>query len=127
MQMELVPVSKMGKLNNPHSSMRERAVISPMPFKGKMAAYTLSSSGLPAWGQMPVTPVRHGTPCTSVLMVACPTRTPATSVMALSGPVGKYPGVTPKSRIRGMFFPIHLLIALDKGYDKFGYARVYFG
>src|SRR5450759_2586809 len=44
-----------------------------------------------------VTPVR--TPAPSVT-VTCPTRTPATSVMALLAPGTKTPGATPRSRAR---------------------------
>ena len=46
---------------------------------------------------MAVTPVRIASPSISVM---CPTLTPATSVMALSGPSGSTPGVTPISRAR---------------------------
>src|SRR5262245_25328626 len=56
-------------------------------------------------GSTAVTPVRTGPspifsaplPCT---IVACPTRTPATSVMAFSGPGGNVPRTMPRSRAR---------------------------
>src|SRR4029453_256388 len=35
------------------------------------------------------------------MMVVCPTSTPATSVIALSGPVGRMPTFRPKSEARG--------------------------
>src|SRR5712692_2154250 len=47
---------------------------------------------------MAVTPVRTSSPST---IVTCPTRTPATSVMALSGPGSSTPGRIPSSRARG--------------------------
>ena len=46
---------------------------------------------------MAVTPVRTLSPST---IVVCPTRTSATSVMALSGPGEKTPGAMPTSRAR---------------------------
>ena len=49
----------------------------------------------PPWGRMAVTPVLMESPSTTV---TCPTLTPATSVMALSGPVGRTPTTTPISR-----------------------------
>src|SRR5512133_1426288 len=49
---------------------------------------------------MAVTPVRTFSPRT---MVTWPTFTPATSVMAFSGPGGKTPGSMPRSRARGRF------------------------
>ena len=41
--------------------------------------------------------VKRGLP----MMVVCPTSTPATSVIALSGPVGRMPTLRPKSEARG--------------------------
>jgi len=52
----------------------------------------------PLWGRMAVTPVRMLFPS---MIVTCPTFTPATSVMALRGPVGRTPNVIPASRARG--------------------------
>src|SRR5689334_10538660 len=47
---------------------------------------------------MAVTPVRTSSPS---ITVTCPTRTPATSVIASSGPGGNTPGASPRSRARG--------------------------
>ena len=65
-------------------------VISPLPFSVANAAKTGSGDAFPR-GKMAVTPVRTGPlPRSSrpepEMIVACPTATPATSVMALSGP-----------------------------------------
>src|SRR6185369_13446399 len=54
-------------------------------------------------GRMAVTPVRTGPLPTTrgpspQISVVCPTRTPATSVMAFSGPVGNRPRVKPSWR-----------------------------
>src|SRR6059058_4153979 len=70
----------------------------------------------PACGQMAVTPVRQATPSTSRFTVTWPTRTPGTSVMALSGPGGSRPGLTPKSRMRGM----GILLAVERGQEALG-------
>src|SRR5260221_9918911 len=51
---------------------------------------------------MDVTPVRIDSPSTIVL---CPTRTPATSVIAFHFPGGRTPGRTPRSRMRGRSSP----------------------
>src|SRR5438093_10425285 len=48
---------------------------------------------------MAVTPVRTRSPST---IVVCPTRTPSTSVMALSAPGANTPGAMPRSRARGL-------------------------
>ena len=79
-------------------------VISPLPFSVNQAPNTGSGLALPR-GWTTVTPVRTG-PCPSTsgpspeMSVVCPTSTPATSVIALSGP-----GVPPigsfRSRARG--------------------------
>lgn len=47
---------------------------------------------------MAVIPVRTSSPRT---MVVCPTLTPATSMIASSGPVGRMPIFSPKSEARG--------------------------
>src|SRR5438477_7105219 len=55
----------------------------------------------PGWGQIAVTPLRmtgSDPPGSPRQTVCCPTRTPATSVMALWVPVGRNPTGIPKSR-----------------------------
>ena len=54
-----------------------------------------------ACGKIAVTPVRTFSPR---IMVVCPTRTPATSVIELNSPVGKMPIFRPISRARGLLF-----------------------
>ena len=55
----------------------------PKALPTNTAAATLSRNRLPSWGRIAVTPVRTAAPST---MVVCPTRTPATSVMAFERP-----------------------------------------
>src|SRR6202167_513070 len=50
-----------------------------------------------------VTPVRTSSP---LMIVLCPPATPATSVIALSGPVGRMPTFNPKSEVRGRSFGV---------------------
>src|SRR5688572_4006174 len=79
-----------GPPRRPDSSTQVVPVISPLPFRVNHAAKTERSSFLPR-GRMAVTPVRTG-PCPGTsfpaprIRVVRPTSTPATSVMALSGP-----------------------------------------
>ena len=66
----------------------------------KNRARYLSRNRLPECGRMAVTPVRTSPPR---MMVVCPTSTPATSVIASSGPVGRMP-IFSKSEARGRAF-----------------------
>ena len=61
----------------------------PKAFPTKTAPGTFSRKRLPPWGRIAVTPVRTASPATTVV---CPTRTPATSVIAFSGPGVPAPG-----------------------------------
>jgi hypothetical protein len=72
-------------------------VSSPLPFSRWQPANTGSVSGSSAEGNSTVTPVRTASPR---IRVACPTRTPATSVIALPGPGRPVPMVMPRSRAR---------------------------
>src|SRR6185437_10258373 len=72
-------------------------VILPKPLPTCSAAGTRSRKTFPACGKIAVTPVRTESPSTTVV---CPTRTPATSVIAFNAPGGKTPGFTPRSRAR---------------------------
>ena len=94
-----------GPSSSPLSWTQVVPVISPLPFSVNHAANTGSGLALPR-GCTTVTPVRTGPlPTTSVplpeMSVVWPTSTPATSVMASSGP-----GVPPigsfRSRSRGL-------------------------
>ena len=89
----------------PRSSTQVVPVISPSPLSENHAANTGAGSSLPR-GQIAVTPVRTGpSPTTSGplprMMVACPTVTPDTSVMAFNGP-GVPSNGTPRSRALGL-------------------------
>src|SRR6185369_2879926 len=70
----------------------------PKPLPTKIAPGTFSRYRLPACGRTAVTPVRMLSPR---IMVVCPTSTPATSVIASSGPVGRMPTFNPRSDTRG--------------------------
>ena len=61
-------------------------------------AGTFSRKRFPPCGRIAVTPVRTFSPR---MTVVCPTRTPATSVIAFSAPVGRLPTTMPISRARG--------------------------
>src|SRR5262249_57621728 len=85
-----VLVSRTGPSSMPDSSIHVVPVISPLPLSENHDANT-GSSDLRPRGRIAVTPVRTGPlPTTSfpspAISVACPTSTPATSVMALSRP-----------------------------------------
>ena len=93
-----------GPARNPDSSSQVVPVISPLPFSVNQPPKTGSPFVAPR-GKTAVTPVRTGPrPTTSapwpVIIVLCPTVTPATSVMALSAP-GVPSNGTPSSRARG--------------------------
>src|ERR1700689_920161 len=94
-----------GPSRNPDSSTQVVPVISPLPFCANQPAKTgLFKESAPR-GNTAVTPVRIGPLPTCNLpepeiSVVWPTVTPATSVMALSGPGVPSKG-TPRSRARG--------------------------
>src|SRR5580704_16332375 len=94
-----------GPSRKPDSSTQVVPVISPLPFCENQPAKTgFIMESLPR-GRTAVTPVRTGPwPITSFpspeISVVWPTATPATSVMALSGPGVPSKG-TPRSRARG--------------------------
>src|SRR6266480_4131399 len=52
------------------------------------------------------------------MIVVWPTSTPATSVMALSGPVGRMPTFSPKSEARGRLLEFALCAETDKASNK---------
>ena len=100
-----VLVMSTGPSRNPDSSTHVVPVISPLPFSENHPPNEGFCSVSRPRGSTAVTPVRTGPlPTTSgpspEMMVACPTVTPATSVMALSGPGAPSNG-TPRSRARG--------------------------
>src|SRR5436189_2019610 len=70
----------------------------PKAFPTTTAAGTFSRNTLAPGGRMAVTPVLIESPRA---IVVWPTRTPATSVMASSGPGGSTPTTMPRSRARG--------------------------
>src|SRR5689334_23491323 len=87
---EWVLVIITGPHRNPDSSTQVVPVISPLPFMVNQPANTGSVDAFPR-GNTAVTPVRTGPfPTTRLPLpttrVRCPTSTPATSVMASSGP-----------------------------------------
>ena len=95
-----------GPHRKPDSSTHVVPVISPLPFRVNQPAKTGSPEFLPR-GSTAVTPVRTGPrPTTSlplpVMTVVWPTSTPATSVMASSGPGAPSSGI-PTSRARSFF------------------------
>src|SRR5690349_2403035 len=95
-----------GPSRKPDSSTQVVPVISPLPFSDHQLAKTgLLIESFPR-GSTAVTPVRTGPlPTCSFpspeISVVCPTVTPETSVMALSGP-GVPSNGTPRSRARGL-------------------------
>ncbi len=95
---ESVLVRTIGVSRLPSSWTWRKPAALPKPLPTYTAAGTFCWNRLPPWGTIAVTPVRTDSPR---ITVRCPTRTPATSVMALSGPAGRIPGSTPRSRIRG--------------------------
>src|SRR5580700_775505 len=100
----LVLVIRIGVSNTPLSSIQCVPVMSPLPFPEKKPAKTPALPLLPR-GKIAVTPVRTGPlPTTSwpspEISVLYPTSTPATSVMAFTGP-GVPSNGTPRSRARG--------------------------
>ncbi len=93
-----VLVSTIGVSRFPSSSTCRNPAALPKALAGKTAAGTFTWKTLPPWGTIAVTPVRMDRPS---FRVTCPTFTPATSVMALSGPGCRIPGSMPSSRRRG--------------------------
>src|SRR5215204_4732278 len=97
-------VIAIGPSSTPDSCSHVVPVISPLPFSVNHAPNTGSGLALPR-GWTTVTPVRIGPfPTTSLplpeMSVVCPTSTPATSVIASSGPAVPPIG-SPRSRSRG--------------------------
>src|SRR5580698_4226878 len=95
---ESVAVSKIGVSISPISFTCVEPASFPYALPRKTAPGTLSLYRLPPCGRIAVTPVRMLSPRISVV---CPTLTPATSVMAFSGPGGNTPTFTPRSRTLG--------------------------
>jgi hypothetical protein len=89
---EKVFVIAIGVVRKPDSLIHSSPVTSPLPFR-RCGAANHRSSARP--GTMTVTPVRTSSPSTSVVW---PTRTPATSVIAFSGPGSSEPISIPSSR-----------------------------
>ncbi len=87
-----------GSENVPDSSIHETPVISPLPFWEKKPAVTGSAAPAGPRGRMAVTPVRTESPR---MMVAYPTCTPGTSVMAFQLP-GVPPNGMPRDLARGL-------------------------
>ena len=96
---ECVFVSPIGEVSIPHSRIHSSPVSSPFPFRRWAPAKTGSSQGLPSCGRTTVTPVRTEAPS---IRVVWPTRTPGTSVIAFSSPVGSVPMRIPSSLARGL-------------------------
>ena len=86
-------MSPIGVVSVPESRIHSSPVSSPLPLI--VCEPAKSGSG---GGSTTVTPVRTFSPSTSVV---CPTVTPATSVIAFAGPVGRLPISIPRSRARG--------------------------
>src|ERR1019366_815448 len=93
-----VDVRRIGVSISPSSSTWVEPASLPKALPTKTAPGTFSRNRLPGCGSMAVTPVRTSGPR---MMVVCPTSTPATSVIASSGPVGRAPTFNPKSEARG--------------------------
>src|SRR5438445_724350 len=123
---ECVFVIITGPHKKPDSSSQVVPVISPLPLSVNQPAKTGSPERLPR-GRTAVTPVRTGPfPTTSLPLpetsVACPTSTPATSVMASSGPGVPSSGIR-RSRARsfcwvavaGRWGPLLFMICLIGG------------
>src|ERR1035437_93406 len=93
-----VDVSRMGVSISPSSFTCVEPTSLPKALLTKTAPGTFLRNRLPGCGRMAVTPVRTSLPR---MTVVCPTSTPATSVIASSGPVGRTPTFSPKSEARG--------------------------
>ena len=91
-------VRAMGVSMVPSSSTCVEPASLPKALPTNTAPGTLSWNRLPPCGTTAVTPVRTRSP---PARVTCPTATPATSVIALSGPGSNTPGASPRSRARG--------------------------
>src|SRR6185436_5972068 len=93
-------------VRRPDSRIHSSPVSSPLPFIVAVPAKSGSTHTSPSWGTITVTPERTG-PCPTTsspspeINVVCPTRTPATSVIALNGPGVPSPITMPRSRARG--------------------------
>ncbi|MNR13655.1 hypothetical protein D3C85_1300740 [compost metagenome] len=98
-----VLVRTMGVSISPSSRIWVAPASLPKPLATDRPAGTLSRNRSPPCGKIAVTPVRTLSPERSV---TCPTRTPATSVMAFSGPGVRTPGARPRSRIVGRASPV---------------------
>ncbi len=92
-----VPVRRMGVSNSPNSRTCVTPVIFPKPLPTCIPAGTRSTKTFPEWGNTAVTPVRVAAPS---MIVACPTCTPDTSVIAFKTPGRIEPTMTPASRAR---------------------------
>ena len=93
-----VLVRTMGVSISPSSMICVAPASLPKPLATDSPAGTLSRNREPPCGTMAVTPVRTLSPERSV---TCPTLTPATSVMAFSGPGDNMPGARSRSRMVG--------------------------
>src|SRR3989449_754602 len=93
-----VQVNTIGDSSSPSSFTCVAPISLPKPLPTTIAAGTRSRKTFPSCGRIAVTPVLIESPCA---MVTWPTRTPATSVIASSGPDGSTPTTMPKSRARG--------------------------
>jgi hypothetical protein len=89
---ECVFVSAIGVQRSPESRTHSSPVSSPLPLIRWQPAKTGSGGGMTT-----VTPVRTSSPSMSVVW---PTLTPATSVIAFSGPCDSRPISMPRSRAR---------------------------
>src|SRR5471032_694355 len=97
-----VLVKAIGLVNRPASRIHSRPVASPLP----LSTWTPAKHGCwlvdPARGSITVTPVRMSRPLAVRPRTSLwPTRTPGTSVIALSGPGCSWPNWIFKSRARG--------------------------
>ena len=85
-------VSAIGEVSRPLSRIHSRPVKSPQPLSVWQPANSGSTAISPSCGTIAVTPVRTGPspttsgPASPSMSVTQPTATPATSVMAFSGP-----------------------------------------
>ena len=80
-----------GEVSRPDSRTHSKPVISPLPLSRWLPANT-GAAQISSEGMITVTPVRTDAPSISV---ACPTLTPATSVIAFSGPGSPAPMAMP--------------------------------
>ena len=96
-----VPVSMIGVSRKPSSPMEIAPVSSPTPLStATPAAGGWWNTSVTGAGRIAVTPVRATG--SSDQHVTWPTSTPGTSVIALCGPVGGSPNVSPRSRARAL-------------------------